>query len=96
MKTIFDIKVIISRIFRKRKQKTCYHKWHYFNHWCQECSKFTKQRNHGTLVSYCSKCGNYYDKEFGFWSLSDIENIFFNKFEHIITKKEMIINAKTI
>lgn len=58
----------------------CYHKWRYFNHWCQACGEFTNNKNHGIMVHHCFKCDRLWDKEFFFWTQDDINNVFFNLF----------------
>ena len=63
------------------QKKECYHQWRYFNKWCQECSEF----GHGVIVSHCFKCSKMWDKENGFWTQKDINNVFFN--EHFQTKQ---------
>lgn len=57
-------------------RKGCYHKWRYFNKWCQECGEF----GHGVIVSQCFLCGAMWDSEFGFWSIDEVLNIFFNDY----------------
>ncbi len=74
---VFIPNKILKKVFEKEKK--CYHQWRYFNKWCQECSEF----GHGIIVSHCFKCGKLWDKENGFWTKEEINNVFFN--EHFQT-----------
>lgn len=58
----------------------CYHKWSYFNHYCNACSEFTYNKNHGVMVHHCFLCGAMWDCEFGFWTTDDVLNHFFNEY----------------
>lgn len=60
--------------------KECYHKWRYFNSFCNECGDFTFDKDHGSIVHQCTKCGELWDDENGVWHREDIENMFFNYF----------------
>ena len=60
------------------EKSKCYHQWRWYNFWCQECGEFTNDKNHGVMVHQCFKCGILWDKEDAFWTLEEINNLFFN------------------
>jgi hypothetical protein len=76
--------ILVGQAWKKHldhDKKGCYHKWRYYNRWCEACGGFTHGKAKcGVIVHQCYKCGLMWDEENGDWTQENINNIFFNKY----------------